>query len=52
MFASKNQNEYAQDMIEPLVIAEVSNRKTIKTPTEAEMRAELKATLKDVVFIH
>lgn len=52
MFASKNQYEYAQDMIEPLIIAEVSNRKPIKTPTEAEMRAELKATLKDVVFIH
>lgn len=52
MFASKNQEEYAQDMIEPLVITEVSNRKPIKVPTEAEMRAELKATLKDVVFIH
>lgn len=52
MFASKNQNEYAQDMIEPLVISEVSNRKPIKAPTEAEMRAELKATLKDVIFIH
>lgn len=52
MFASENQNKYAQDMIEPVVIAEVSNRKPIKAPTEAEMRAELKTTLKDVVFIH
>ena len=52
MFASENQNQYAQEMIEPLVIAEVSKRKPITPPSAAEMRAELKDTLKDVVFVH
>ena len=52
MFASEDQNKYAREMIEPLVVAEISNRKPIKAPTAAEMRAELKESLKGVVFIH
>lgn len=52
MFASDNQNQYAQELIEPLVEEEVSKRATIKAPTAAEMRAELKNSLKGVVFVH
>lgn len=52
MFASENQNKYAQELIEPLVVAEISNRETIEPPTAAEMRTELKDSLKGVVFIH
>lgn len=52
MFESENQNQYAQKMIEPLVIAEVSKRKPITPPSEEEIRTELKDTLKDVVFVH
>lgn len=52
MFESENQNQYAQEMIEPLVIAEVSKRKLITPPSEEEIRAELKDILKDVVFVH
>lgn len=52
MFESNDRNKYAQDLIEPLVVAEISNRKPIKAPTAAEMRAELKDSLKGVVFVH
>lgn len=52
MFASEDQDKYAQEMIEPLVVAEISNRKPIKAPTAAEIRTELKASLEGVVFIH
>lgn len=52
MFASEDQDQYARDMIRPLVEKEVSGRETIKPPEAAEMRAELKDSLKGVVFIH
>lgn len=52
MFASEDQNQYAQKMIEPLVQTEISKRNTIKAPTEAELRTELKDSLKGVVYIH
>lgn len=52
MFASENQNNFAKEMLEPLMANEISNRKTIQAPTEAEMRIELKSSLEGVVFIH
>lgn len=52
MFASEDQDKYAQNMIQPLVEAEISKRTPIQAPTAAEMRTELKNSLKGVVYIH
>ncbi len=52
MFASEDQNEYAKEIIEPLIVKEVASREKIKIPTETEMRAELKSSLKGVVLVH
>ena len=52
MFASEDQNKYAQNMLKPLVETEISKRTPIQAPTAAEMRTELKNSLKGIVYIH
>lgn len=52
MFASENQEEYARALMEPLMEETVLAREKMNIPTEAKMREELKASLKEVVFIH
>ncbi len=52
MYASEDRNEYARNLIEPLFIEEVKNRATIFTPSEEDLRYEMKASLDGIVFIH
>ena len=52
MYASENRSEFARNLIEPLFIEEVKNRATIYTPSEEELRFEMKTSLDGIVFIH
>lgn len=52
MYASENKEDFATAIIEPLIVNEISNRGIWETPSEEEMRKELKNNLENVVFIH
>lgn len=52
MYASKDREKFARKLIEPLFIGQVSKRNKIELPTEEELRYEMLASLKGVVFIH
>lgn len=52
MYASDDREACAAAVIEPLMADAVSGREAIAAPTEAEMRAQLKAELEGLVFIH
>lgn len=52
MYASKDRNKFAYELMEPLFVEQVKNRKQIKMPTEIELRAEMKKSFQGVVFIH
>ena len=52
MYASDNRNQFARDLMEPLFVEEVKQRPMIITPTEEELRYEMKKALQGVVFIH
>ena len=52
MFAAENRNMYAKDLLKPLFEAQIRQRVRIQTPTEAELRAEMKSTLHGICFIH
>ena len=52
MYASEDRNVFAQNLLEPLFIEEANNRQAIITPSEEELRYEMKETLQGVVFIH
>ena len=52
MYSSKNRNEFARKLLEPLFKDEVNKRPKITIPTEEQLRSEMKATLHGVVFVH
>lgn len=52
MYASDDRQQFAKELIEPLFVEEVTQRTQIITPTEEELRYEMKETLQGVVFIH
>lgn len=52
MFASEDRELFANELMLPLFEEVASNRETIITPTEEEMREEMKKTLDGVVFVH
>lgn len=52
MYASEDRNVFARNLLEPLFIEETNNRQVIITPSEEELRYEMKETLQGVVFIH
>ena len=52
MYASQDKEAFADSLIEPLMEDEIKKREEMKAPSEEEIRAELKATLQGVVFIH
>ena len=52
MYASQNKEVFADSLIEPLMEKEIKKREEMEAPSEEELRAELKATLQGVVFIH
>lgn len=52
MYASEDREVFARELIEPLFVDEVKARPAIVTPTEEELRYEMKETLQGVVFIH
>lgn len=52
MYASEDRSEFARNLIEPLFIEEVKKRTTILTPSEEELRYEMKTSLDGIVFIH
>lgn len=52
MYASEDRNLFAKELLEPLFIAEIEQRPTIITPSEEELRYEMKQTLQGIVFIH
>ena len=52
MYASEDREVFARELIEPLFIDEANARPVIVTPTEEELRYEMKNTLQGVVFIH
>lgn len=52
MYASEDRSEFARNLIEPLFIEEVENRPEIFTPSEEELRYEMKNALEGIVFIH
>lgn len=52
MMESTDRKAFAHKIIEPLFLSEIKTRKTVKIPTEEEMRTVMKKSLKNVVFIH
>lgn len=52
MYQSSDRERFADGILLPLFKEKVKKRKTIEEPTEEEMRNNLKAELKGVVFIH
>ena len=52
MYASEERDAFARNLLEPLFIEEANNRQEIITPSEEELRYEMKETLQGVVFIH
>lgn len=52
MYASEDRETFARELIEPLFIDEAKARPAIVTPTEEELRYEMKDTLQGIVFIH
>lgn len=52
MYASEDRNVFARNLIEPLFIETVKARPKIVTPTEEELRYEMKDTLQGIIFIH
>lgn len=52
MFASDNREKFAEELMIPLFESVAKSRERIITPSESQMRNELKTSLKDVVFIH
>ena len=52
MYASEDRNVFARNLLEPLFIEETNNRQVIITPSEEELRYEMKETLQGVVFTH
>jgi len=52
MYASQDKEAFADSLIEPLMEEEIKKREEMEAPSEEEIRAELKSTLKGVVFIH
>lgn len=52
MFAAKDKNQYANNIIKPIVKSVTANREKIKAPTEEELRESLKAELNGIVYIH
>lgn len=52
MYASENRNQFARDLMDPLFVAEISQRSPIVVPTEEELRYQMKQMLQGIVFIH
>lgn len=52
MYASENRTQFALELMKPLFIKQVEAREEINVPTEMQMRAEYKAMMKGVIFIH
>lgn len=52
MYASEDRTQFARELIEPLFVTEVQKRPTIMTPSEEELRYEMKEAMQGVVFIH
>lgn len=52
MYASEDRTVFARNLLEPLFVEEVKKRPAIITPTEEEVRYEMKSTLQGVVFLH
>lgn len=52
VYASKNRNKMARELMEPLFIEQAETRKQITMPTEDELRSEMKTALNGIVFIH
>ena len=48
MYAAKNHNIYARNMVEKLINTEVKKRKAITLPTDEEMAEELIDVLEDI----
>lgn len=52
MYASEDRTTFANDLMEPMFEDQIKKRETIDFPSEEEVRAEMKATMQDVVYIH
>lgn len=52
MYAAEDRLLFARELMEPLFAAEVEKRPIILTPTEEELRYEMKEAMQGVVFIH
>ena len=52
MYASEDRTQFARNLMEPLFVAETSQRSPIVVPTEEELRYQMKQMLQGIVFIH
>lgn len=52
MFESKDRVTFAKELMEPMFETEIAKRELVKTPSEDEIRAELKQNLIGVALIH
>ena len=52
MFASEDRDQFAYDLMEPLFIEQLSERKPIDMPSEYAIRKEYKETMQGIAFIH
>ena len=52
MFESDSREKFARKLIEPLFEKEIAKRKAVETPSEEEIRTELKQNLQGVALVH
>lgn len=52
MFKSEDRDAFAQELLEPLFIEQITEREKLVVPTEEEMRTELVSSLDGVVYVH
>lgn len=52
MYESKNRNEFARNLLDPIFREQVNQRTVIKNPTESQIRTATKEALRGIVFVH